>query len=206
MPLSLDQLAVGSFQSNCYLIADQDQAILIDAGAEPQAILDWIGDRKVELIVVTHGHRDHVGALEEVRTALSAPLAVHPADAQAFELYGEQALVHGDRISLGEHEFEVNHIPGHTPGSIALRLVSNPADWAVVGDAIFPGGPGMTMSSEALAQSLESLAATVFTWPDEVQLFPGHGQPTTVGAERADFEAFHAKPIPTDHSGDATWR
>lgn len=206
MPLSLDKLAVGSFKSNCYLLSAQEQAILIDAGDEPDRILKWIGDRKVKLIVITHGHRDHVGALEKIRAALAVPVAIHPADAQAFELEADRALEHGDRVTLGEEVLEVSHIPGHTPGSIALRWVSGAADWAIVGDAIFPGGPGMTLSAEALAQSLESLAATVFTWPDEIQLYPGHGQPTTVGAERDDFEAFRAKPIPPDHSGDAAWR
>lgn len=206
MTLSLDRLAVGSFQSNCYLITHQDQTILVDAGADPEKILEWIGSRRVNLIVITHGHHDHVGALEEVRAALSVPVAMHNADAQAFELEADRALEDGDRIALGQKELEVIHIPGHSPGSIALRPVSEQASWAVVGDAIFPGGPGMTRSAEALAQSLESLAATVFTWPDEVEIFPGHGDSTTIGAERADFEAFRDKPIPPDHSGDAAWR
>ncbi|MGD8822060.1 MAG: MBL fold metallo-hydrolase, partial [Anaerolineales bacterium] len=149
---------------------------------------------------------DHVGALDEVRAALSAPVAMHLADARAFDLSCDQALEHGDRITLGGDKLEVSHIPGHTPGSIALRWITGVADWAVVGDAIFPGGPGMTLSAKALAQSLESLAATVFTWPDVIKLYPGHGLPTTVGAERTDFEAFRAQPIPPDHSGDAAWR
>jgi glyoxylase-like metal-dependent hydrolase (beta-lactamase superfamily II) len=206
MALSLDKLAVGSFQSNCYLITHQDQAILIDAGAEPEQILEWIGDRQVELIVITHGHRDHVGALDKLRKSLAAPVAMHSADAQVFELEADQTLEHGQRLTLGGEELEVSHIPGHTPGSIALRYDSEQDPWAVVGDTVFPGGPGMTMSAEALAQSLESLGKTVFTWPDEVQLFPGHGQPTTVGDERDDFEAFRIRPIPPDHSGDAAWR
>ena len=69
MSLTLDRLAVGSFKSNCYLIGKDDQAILVDAGAEAEKILEWIGARQVEYIVLTHGHGDHVGALDEVRAA-----------------------------------------------------------------------------------------------------------------------------------------
>jgi glyoxylase-like metal-dependent hydrolase (beta-lactamase superfamily II) len=206
MSLSLDRLAVGGFQSNCYLISNNNQVILVDAGAEAERILEWIGDRQVEYIVVTHGHGDHVGALDEVRAALSALVVMHPEDAKAFRLQADQTLEHGQSISLGDEEIRISHIPGHTPGSIALRPVSKEAQWAVVGDAVFPGGPGMTRSAEALSQSLVSLAATVFSWSDDVELFPGHGDPTTVGAERADFEAFCTRPIPPDHSGDAAWR
>jgi glyoxylase-like metal-dependent hydrolase (beta-lactamase superfamily II) len=206
MSLSLDRLAVGSFQSNCYLISHNNQAILVDAGAEAGKILEWIGDRQLEYIVLTHGHGDHVGALGEVRAALSTPVVMHPEDAQAFRLKADLTLGHGQSLTLGDEELRISHIPGHTPGSIALRPVSKETKWAVVGDAVFPGGPGMTRSAEALSQSLVSLAATVFSWPDDIQLFPGHGVPTTVGAERAGFEAFCARPIPPDHSGDAAWR
>ena len=93
-------------------------------------------------------------------------------------------------------------VPGHTPGSVCLRLDGR----AVVGDAIFPGGPGHTRSPEALAQSLVSLGLTVFTWPDETELYPGHGTPTTVGAERPAFEQFLQADHPPDLCGDVSWR
>jgi glyoxylase-like metal-dependent hydrolase (beta-lactamase superfamily II) len=77
---------------------------------------------------------------------------------------------------------------------------------AVVGDAIFPGGPGRTESPEALEQALAGLERTVFTWPDETALYPGHGEPTTVGRERPGFEAFLAAPRPAGLYGDVTWK
>ena len=86
-------------------------------------------------------------------------------------------------------------------GSVCLRFDAR----AIVGDVIFPGGPGHTSTPEELNQSLASLQRTVFTWPDETTLYPGHGQPTTVGQERAGFEAFLARPRPADLCGDVTW-
>jgi glyoxylase-like metal-dependent hydrolase (beta-lactamase superfamily II) len=96
----------------------------------------------------------------------------------------------------------VVHVPGHTPGSVCLRLGKQ----VIVGDAIFPGGPGHTTSPEALTQSLESLARRVFRWPDATELFPGHGSSTTVGAERESFEAFLAAERPANLCGDVAWR
>jgi glyoxylase-like metal-dependent hydrolase (beta-lactamase superfamily II) len=85
---------------------------------------------------------------------------------------------------------------------MCLRLGSQ----AVVGDAIFPGGPGHTATPDALAQSLISLGRTVFTWPDQTELFPGHGPSTTVGSERPYFERFIQADHPLDLCGDVSWR
>jgi glyoxylase-like metal-dependent hydrolase (beta-lactamase superfamily II) len=112
------------------------------------------------------------------------------------------SLGDGMQIELGHGHLNIRHVPGHTPGSVCLRLDR----CALVGDAIFPGGPGHTVSPDALAQSLESLERTVFTWPDDTELFPGHGGPTTVGAERAAFVRFVATELPSDLCGDVTWR
>ncbi len=107
-----------------------------------------------------------------------------------------------DQDTLG-----IVHLPGHTPGSIGLQLIEESNfKRVVVGDAIFPGGPGQTSTPADLGLSLDTLARTVFTWPDSTELYPGHGVHTTVGAERAAFEAFRAKPLPPDLYGDVSWR
>lgn len=207
--LQLRVLPVGEFQSNCYLIVEttRGQGVLIDAGDQAEEILRWIKPVKVNHILITHGHSDHVGALESVRRILDVPVGIHPADAESFDLKADFALQEGASIVVGKGFLEVVHVPGHTPGSVAFRIVDAEGVMrAIVGDAIFPGGPGHTKTPEDFVTSMDALARTVFTWADEVVLYPGHGDPTTVGEERNAFEAFRIQKLPVDLCGDVTWR
>ena len=204
MTLELDRLEVGPWPMNCYLLrcSETGEVAVVDPGADAASILEIVGERTVRCILLTHAHPDHVGALEKVRQTTGAPVGIHPADAEQFDIDGDFPLLPGMEVEIGESVVQVAHVPGHTPGSVCFRL----GDQAVVGDAIFPGGPGHTASPEALAQSLFSLGEVVFTWPDETKLYPGHGGPTTVGAERADFERFLATDPPPGLCGDVAWR
>jgi glyoxylase-like metal-dependent hydrolase (beta-lactamase superfamily II) len=204
MLLELQRIEVGPWPMNCYLLrcsAAGDVAI-VDPGADAEAILAQVGSAPVCCVLLTHGHPDHVGALEEVRNALGVPVGIHPADASAFDLRSDFALQDGEEIKVGRSLVRIAHVPGHTPGSICLQLNG----LAVVGDAIFPGGPGYTVSPEALAQSLESLQRVVFHWPDDTELYPGHGDHTTVGVEREAFERFVVSERPLELCGDVAWR
>jgi hydroxyacylglutathione hydrolase len=207
--LELRVLSVGEYQSNCYLLVapNTNQGILIDAGDQAEEILHFVGSLEVSKILITHGHLDHVSALEIVREALGAPVGIHPADVEAFGLRSDFLLEDGDEVVLTGEKLRILHVPGHTPGSVIFGFIEQgEIQRAVVGDAIFPGGPGHTETSQALATSLASLARTVFTWGDEVILYPGHGDSTTVGEERAAFEALRATPLPPDLCGNVTWR
>ncbi len=206
--LELSCLAVGSFQSNCYLLQEGDdgEAALVDPGAEPERIIKWVDGAPISKILITHGHHDHVGALAEVRMALNVPVFGHALDAEQFDLEFDDILAAGSMLAIGSMDLEIHEIPGHTPGSIAFALREDPFERAIVGDAIFPGGPGHTRSHEALQQLLDALARTVFTWPDNVMLYPGHGEATSVGAEREAFERMRSQDMPADLYGDVTWR
>jgi glyoxylase-like metal-dependent hydrolase (beta-lactamase superfamily II) len=207
--LDLRMLKVGPYEMNCYMIvlSETEAGILIDPGADAEKILQWIGQVKIQQVLLTHGHGDHVGALDDICKALDMSFGVHATDAERFDLSPGYLIDDGDTLALGQDALHVVHIPGHTPGSIAMRLMDGEAPpRAVVGDVIFPGGPGHSATPEALAMSLDSLAKTVFSWQDETILYAGHGETTTVGAERADFETFHANPLPPDLCGDVSWR
>jgi glyoxylase-like metal-dependent hydrolase (beta-lactamase superfamily II) len=204
MLLGLQRLQVGPWPMNCYLVRCQAtrELAIVDPGADAETILAAIGSAQVRCILVTHGHPDHVGALETLRQALGAPAGIHPADAESWGVQADFPLLDGSRVEVGQCSVAVVHVPGHTPGSVCLRLNGQ----VLVGDAVFAGGPGHTDSPEALVQSLESLGRTVFTWRDETELYPGHGDSTTVGAERSAFERFVTEEHPSDLCGDVIWR
>jgi glyoxylase-like metal-dependent hydrolase (beta-lactamase superfamily II) len=96
---------------------------------------------------------------------------------------------------------QVIHTPGHTPGSICLL-----AGRALIsGDTLFPGGPGYSRSNEALLQEIESITTRLYALPDDTLVLPGHGEPTTIGASRAEYEVFAAREHPADLRGDVLW-
>jgi hydroxyacylglutathione hydrolase len=204
--LEVRMLTVGEWQENCYLMVEPltRASLLVDPGAEAGRILQWLADTHVQMILLTHAHSDHVGALAEVRAALGVRVGLHPAEvalAEKNKVAPDFALNDGDIVHLGAHEIQVAYTPGHTPGGVCLRFGAR----ALVGDTIFPSGPGHTNTPAELNQILAALQQTVFTWPDDTLLYPGHGNETTVGRERPGFEAFMAKPRAADLFGDIAW-
>ena len=201
--LELQRLELGPWPMNCYLLRClvSGELAVVDPGSDAETILEAVDHAPVRFIFLTHGHPDHIGALEAVRQASGAPVAVHPADAERFGVQADILLGDGMEVGVGEGYVSIAHVPGHTPGSICLRLNGQ----VLVGDAIFPGGPGYTASPQDLMQSLDSLGQTVFTWSDATELYPGHGGHTTVQAERAAFRRFAGTDHPADLFGDVTW-
>ena len=166
--LELKALPVGEYQSNCYLLVapKAHQGILIDAGDDAEEILRFVGPLEITQILITHGHVDHVSALEIVREALGSPVGIHPADDDAFGLRSDFTLEDGDIIEIVGEELRVSHVPGHTPGSVIFGLIERgEMQRAIVGDAIFPR-LGSTLFiklalSLILVTGLTSLATTL---------------------------------------------
>jgi hydroxyacylglutathione hydrolase len=209
--LQIKQVTLGAWQENCYVLVcpDTRDAVLIDPGDEFEKIQRLVGKLKVSKILLTHTDIDHIGALDAAREAYRVPVYVHPDDlnrpahpeAPRTRIEQTKPLREGQTIRVGAHSLKVFELPGHTPGHVAFLL----DDRAIVGDAIFPGGPGRTGSPEALAQALYHLQRVVFRWPDRTALYPGHGKHTTVGAERESFMRFLAKPRAATAFGDVSW-
>jgi glyoxylase-like metal-dependent hydrolase (beta-lactamase superfamily II) len=179
--LTLTHLSVGSMDNNVYIFTwlPTNESIIVDAANEADRILDAVKGTSVRYIIQTHGHADHVQALVEIKRATQAPIAVHPADASMLPVVPDILLHDGDRISLGPHDLEVLHTPGHTPGGVCLLT----GQVLISGDTLFPGGPGNTKSSLGNFPQIIESVRRLFTLPPATRVFPGHGAPTTIGDE-----------------------
>ncbi|HLZ07774.1 MAG TPA: MBL fold metallo-hydrolase [Chloroflexota bacterium] len=179
--LTLAQLSVGSMDNNVYIFTwpPTNESVIVDAANEASRILDAVKSTTVRYIIQTHGHADHVQALVELKRATQAPIAAHPADASILPVTPDILLNDGDRITLGPHDIEVLHTPGHTPGGICLLA----GQVLISGDTLFPGGPGNTKSALGNFPQIIESVRRLFTLPASTRVYPGHGAPTTIGDE-----------------------
>jgi glyoxylase-like metal-dependent hydrolase (beta-lactamase superfamily II) len=194
--LTLTKLAVGEMHNNAYLLIDgSGQGLLIDAAAEPARLLEMIGDTPIAKIVTTHQHPDHWQALAEVKAATGAVTVAHPADAPGIPVATDELVEDGGTVTFGNTVLTVTQIVGHTPGSIALCLdADGPEPHLFTGDCLFPGGPGRTTTPETFNSLMSGLEERVFgRLPDATWIYPGHGNDTTLGAERPHLAEWRAR-------------
>ncbi|BCO36070.1 hydroxyacylglutathione hydrolase [Mycobacterium heckeshornense] len=184
--------SVGPMDNNAYLVtcSESGETLLIDAANDADVLVDLVRRYapKVSLIVTSHQHWDHWQALHALAEATGAPTAAHEIDAGPLPVKPDRLLAHGDTVQIGKLNFDVLHLRGHTPGSIALAL-DGPATGNVTqlftGDCLFPGGVGKTWKPGDFAQLLDDVITRVFDrFADDTVVYPGHGDDTTLGAER----------------------
>ncbi len=196
--LRITKASVGPMDNNAYLLQclATDELLLIDAASEPKVLLNLIGGQELSTVVTTHQHRDHWDALSAVIAATRATTVAGADDASGIPVQTDRPVVDGDLVEVGSCRLEVIHLVGHTPGSIAL-LYDDPtgAPHLWTGDCLFPGGVGNTHGSKA---DFERLLGDVETklfdrLPDETWVYPGHGNDTTLGAERPKLGEWRAR-------------
>lgn len=204
MSAKLLSQAVGPWPMNTYVVICEEThtSAIIDPGADADKILAMVEGTRVDKILLTHAHFDHVLALSEVKEATQAPIFLHPKDAITFEIENDIALMDGEDIPLGNLVLKAIHTPGHTLGQVCFDVGN---ERILVGDTIFVGGPGKTWSAEEFTTTMKTMQEIVFTWPDETQFFPGHGPSGIIGKERPAFEAFVARGWPSNTQGDVSW-
>jgi glyoxylase-like metal-dependent hydrolase (beta-lactamase superfamily II) len=179
--VNVHKIEVGDMGNNVYILEcpETHESLVIDGCFEAERILEAASATKVVGIVQTHGHSDHVQALPEIKEALGVEVMAGSGD--DFPVQVARRLTDGERVTFGKREVEVLHTPGHSPGSICLLIGSQ----LISGDTLFPGGPGNTFGNEqAFEQIIGSLRSKLFTLPDETNVYPGHGDDTTIGAEK----------------------
>jgi glyoxylase-like metal-dependent hydrolase (beta-lactamase superfamily II) len=192
--LVITKVAVDEEMSNnCYLLrcASTGDQVLIDAAASPSVLLELIGDGGLTHVVTTHQHWDHHRALADVVAATGAEAVAGAPDADAItEQTGVPVTTRveqGDTVPVGSCSLRVIRLTGHTPGSIALVYDDGSgAPHLFTGDSLFPGGVGNTRgNADNFRTLLDDVETKLFgTLPDETWFYPGHGNDSTLGAER----------------------
>jgi glyoxylase-like metal-dependent hydrolase (beta-lactamase superfamily II) len=187
---SIVKVSVGPMDNNAYLVtcSQTGETLLIDAANDAEILLDLV-DRfapRLSLVVTSHQHQDHWLALSDVVGSTGAPTAAHELDAPALPVKPDTILANGDTIRVGELSFDVIHLQGHTPGSVALALDgADEATHLFTGDCLFPGGVGKTWQEGDFEKLLDDVTSRVFdVYADSTVVYPGHGDDTTLGTER----------------------
>ncbi len=193
----------GIFLTNSYILVDEDtnSGIIIDPGEQVEEILKEIKRTgiKVDKIVNTHAHIDHVAGVEEIKQTLGIPFYIHPKEQPVLDLLPESArrfpqfgyvkvpevdgyLEEGDIVKIGNLDARVLHVPGHTWGSICLVFEGG----VISGDTLFAGSVGRVdlTGGSSMEELVGNIKKKLLTLPDSYRVFPGHGPETTIGIEK----------------------
>lgn len=196
--------AMGTMGANCYLYActQTNKAVIIDPGADGKKIYRWVLEKgfKVDYILLTHGHVDHIGAVDELRELLgNVQVGIHTGDAGMLtdgkknlsSYFGpgislqkaDILLQDGQELMIGNERLNVISTPGHSPGGVCFLC----AEGLFSGDTLFAGSIGRTdFPGGSLDQLLSGVKKKLLILPDDTRVFPGHGEETTIGEEKRD--------------------
>ena len=200
--MRMSKLVVGPVATNCYIVSDENtkEAFIIDPGAEPERIIDKVKEIgvSVKAILLTHGHFDHISAVNELKREFGVDVYIGQEDADLMAdmelnvsyMFGmpyaaraDKILRDGDVLEIAGFSIKVLFTPGHTKGGICFYLEKENVVFS--GDTIFQQSVGRTDFPTGSARVLsESIKNKLFILPEDLQLFPGHGDSTTVGYEK----------------------
>ncbi len=198
----IKSIVVGPLEVNCFVIADEasKKAIVVDPGDEPDRIMDMIKENglKIEYIICTHGHFDHVGAVSDLKKATDAKVLIHKDELEIYDAAKDMAafwgydldplpdpdvlVEDGVDIAVGDLSFKVFHTPGHSPGGICLYGEGI----VITGDTLFAGSVGRTDFHGGDTNRLKESFKRLMSLPENIRVLPGHGPETTIGREKRE--------------------
>jgi glyoxylase-like metal-dependent hydrolase (beta-lactamase superfamily II) len=192
--VEVHKVVVGPVDNNVFVVRCRlsGEAVLIDAANEHERLLELCTALGVRRVLETHGHWDHIQAVPAMREA-GYEVAVTALDAPRLKEVGYDILLDDKEVlEVGRVRLHALHTPGHTEGSICFQVAGTPLLFS--GDTLFPGGPGATkFEGGDFATIITSISDTLFALPDATLVLPGHGDDTTIGAERPHLDDWIAR-------------
>lgn len=182
--------------NNIWIVGDDDEVFVVDAAHDADAIVDAVDGRKVRGVVCTHAHNDHITVAPELAERLDTQIYVHPGDQMLWDEthpgVGHADLADGEKFSVAGTTLQVINTPGHSPGSCCLYLPE--AKVLLSGDTLFAGGPGATgRSFSDFGTIIDSIKGSLLTLPGDTEVYTGHGDATSIGAEAPHLEEWIAR-------------
>lgn len=202
MTMKVYPLALGPLQTICYIVSNDQKAVVIDPGANAGQVIRYLGTKKLELeaILLTHGHFDHIGAVNELAEKYQVPIYAHKKEKEYFENpeinlspmvhqslvlkpnFNYQYLVDGTHFTCLETDIQVFHVPGHTTGSLCFYFAQD--EMVFTGDTLFKGSIGRTDFIYGNHDQLVSgIKRKLLSLPAQTLVYPGHGDCTTIEEE-----------------------
>lgn len=182
--------------NNVWVVGDDAECVVVDAAHDAVPILEAVAGRTVKAILLTHAHDDHIGAVDALRAETGAPAYLHPDDRvlwdKVYAAAPDRRLADGDVFAVGNVTLRTLHTPGHAPGACCFH--SDALGAVFTGDTLFQGGPGATgRSFSDFPTIIDSIRDNLLGLPAETVVHTGHGDDTSIGAERGDLEAWIAR-------------
>jgi len=195
---------MGPYGNNAYIVRDvaAGASLLVDMPLDEGPLLEAIAaEGGVQQVIATHWHPDHWATYDAVRSATGAPVLVGAVEIRIPSERIDGRLDDGAEVRVGSIRIGVIHTPGHTPGSISLRV----GGALISGDTLFKGGPGKTFATGDLETIVATIESRLLPLPPETQVLPGHGDSTTIEASRRGVTAYLRSPKRAGFFGDVEW-
>ena len=186
--------------NNVWIVGDDSECLIIDPAHDPAAVVQAVDGRRVVAVLLTHGHDDHIRAVRAVAEAVGAKVHLNPADTMLWEqVYpgttADAEIADGATFTVGGVSLTALHTPGHSPGSTCFYAPELGEGGVLFsGDTMFNGGPGATGRSYSdFPTIIESIRERILTLPESTEVLTGHGDSTSVGAEKPHLQEWIAR-------------